>query len=252
MPAFPVGYTPPVTVNGKFVGLFQWTTFNRIDNFGQIDPQPGTGWKPDSNILTPPGYPITSLGSGTVTSVRDTSWGQRVVTIKLDTPLNTLATHTFYEHLGDSTVSQGQHVLSGQLIGHASSTPGVPNIGFGLYPGDVYGSGQEYQTLQNDLAPGGAGLLNPTKLLDSYKSLGGDTSPTGISGGLNAGQGVNTALCDTPFIGAALCWLRDSVGHWAQVVAFFMIGFLLIILGFVILIHPNPQTLIRAGEIAAV
>lgn len=250
MPSFPVGYTPPTTWQGKQIGLFQWTTFNRIDNFGQIDPQ-GNYWKPDSNILTPPGYPITSLGSGTVTSVQDTNWGQRVVTIKLDTPLNSLATHTFYEHLGDSTVNEGQHVLSGQLIGHASTNPTVPNVGFGLYSGDVYGSGQDWNTLQQDLAPGGAGLLNPTNLLNQYKTLGGDTSPTGISGGLNAGQGVNAGLCDTPFVGGLICWLQSNIASWAEHVAFFLIGLVLIIIGFVILIHPNPQELLRASEVAA-
>lgn len=148
-----------------------WYTFPRIDNFGTIDPA-GPYWKPDSNIQLPGNYPVTALLPGTVTSIQTTSWGQHVVTIKLDSALNSLATHTFYEHLSSSApgLAIGQHVTAGQLIGYNNPSGAVP-LGFGLYSGDVYGSGSAWTTLQQDLAPGGAGLLNPTSLLNNGSTL---------------------------------------------------------------------------------
>lgn len=140
-----------------------WYTFSWLENFGTIDPQ-GNYWKPDVNVQAPGSYPITAILPGTVTSVQQTSWGQNVVTVKLDSALNYLATHTFYEHMSSANVQVGQHVSTGSLIGYNNASGQVP-IGFGFYSGDVYGSGSAWQTLQNDLAPGGAGLLNPGKLL---------------------------------------------------------------------------------------
>jgi len=145
-----------------------WWTYNRIDNFGTIDPQ-GNYWKPDSNIQIPGSYPVTALLPGTVTGVQVTSWGQTIVTLKLDTPLNNLATHSFYEHMGSATVAVGQHVNQGDLLGY-NNPSGLAPLGFGLYPGDVYGSGPGWNQLQSDLQPGGAGLLNPTNLLDNAKA----------------------------------------------------------------------------------
>lgn len=159
-----------------------WWVFPRIDNFGTIDPQ-GNFWKPDSNIQLPGNYPILALLPGTVTSVQKNTGfgGQTVVTIKLDSPLNSLATHSFYEHMSSATVTQGQHVNFGDLIGYNNPSGAVP-LGFGFYSGDVYGSGSAWQTLQNDLRPGGQGLLNPTKTLD------------------NAKKGKPTAGCNCPFL----------------------------------------------------
>lgn len=140
-----------------------WYTFSWLENFGTIDPE-GNYWKPDVNVQAPAQYPITSLFSGTVTSVQQTSWGQNVVTVKLDQALNYLATHVAYQHLSSSSVQVGQHVQTGSLIGFNNNSGQVP-VGLSFYSGDVYGSGSAWNTLQQDLAPGGAGLLNPGKLL---------------------------------------------------------------------------------------
>lgn len=149
-----------------------WWTYPRIDNFGTTDPQ-GNYWKPDSNIQLPGSYPVTALLPGTVTGVQQTSWGQVVVTIKLDVPLNMLATHTFYEHMGSASVGVGQHVNQGDLIGY-NNPQGLAPLGFGLYPGDAFGSGPGWNQLQSDLAPGGSGWLNPVNLLNAAQ--GGNTS----------------------------------------------------------------------------
>lgn len=151
----------------------------RIDDFGTIDPQPGGYWKPDSNILLPGYTPVTAMLPGTVTSLQTTSWGQSVITIRLDVPLNAKATHTFYEHLSswDKSINIGTHVKGGQLIGF-NNPSGMVSLGFGLYSGDVYGSGTAWNILQQDLAPGGSGLLNPVKLLNAAKN--GTLSSIGV------------------------------------------------------------------------
>lgn len=201
-----------------------WWSFPRIDNFGQIDPQ-GNYWKPDTNILTPPGYPVAAILPGTVTSVQRTSWGQSVVTIKLDSPLNALATHTFYEHMHDATVGVGQHVNQGEIIGNANYAGEGANLGFGLYSGDIYGAGPAWQTLQNDLKPGGAGLLNPIALINDIQQ---GRIPTTINGAPT----INTG---NPVIDSALNAVLPQIKTWAEYAAVFLIALILIILGFVLL-----------------
>ncbi len=139
-----------------------WYTFSWLENFGTIDPQ-GNYWKPDVNVQAPGGAPITALLPGTVTDVRRTGFGQGTITIKLDQAINSLATHTFYEHLGSTNVQVGQRVSTGTLLGYNNPSGQVP-VGFGFYSGDIYGSGSAWNTLQQDLAPGGKGLLNPGKI----------------------------------------------------------------------------------------
>ena len=75
-----------------------WYTFSWLQNFGTIDPQ-GNYYKPDVNVQAPGYAPITALLPGTVTSVQNTSFGQTTITVKLDKAINSLASHTFYEHL---------------------------------------------------------------------------------------------------------------------------------------------------------
>jgi hypothetical protein len=210
-----------------------WYTFPRIDNFGMLDPQPGTGWKPDSNVQIPGYYPVTALNSGTVTSLQQTGFGQAVITIKLDSPFNSLATHEFYEHLSswDGGITVGQHVASGQLIGY-NNPPGQVPLGFGLYPGDVYGSGPAYAQLQADLAPGGKGLLNPVKLLDAAKN-GTILSGTGASTASTTSASSPNPLLDP--IGAFWASAAPTLKQWGEYAAIFLIAIVLIIIGFVVL-----------------
>jgi murein DD-endopeptidase MepM/ murein hydrolase activator NlpD len=232
---------PPPTTNPELQGKTPWYTFPRIDNFGQIDPQ-GPYWKPDSNILTPPGYPITNLLPGTVSSVQRTSWGQSVVTVRLDNPLNKAATHTVYQHMHDATVTQGQRVDAGTVIGHANYTGEGANLGFGLYGGDIYGSGPAWDTLQADLKPGGAGLLNPTNLLDQAKKGNLNTnSPGGLLSSYNAPVTSNCGLLDIS------CW-ASSIGEH---IAIFVLGLVLIIVGLLLIgFKPVEEAAQKAGKAA--
>lgn len=236
------GQAAPVTNNQQA----PWYSFNRIDNFGSIDPQ-GNYYKPDSNILTPPGYPITALMSGTVTSVQRTSWGQTVVTVKLDNALNNLATHTFYEHMHDATVTPGQHLNAGDPIGHANYTGEGANLGFGLYSGDVYGSGGDWNTLQNDLKPGGAGLLNPVPILNAAKK--GTLSAT-------AYYTPKTGLTATPPGQCqgwwdVSCWINQTQGWLTGIgerIAIFVIGLVMIILGFILLAERETKQVLQGAS----
>lgn len=187
--------------------LLSWVNAPRIDNFGTLDPLCSKTpnkcyWKPDTNIQIPGYTPIGAILPGTITSVQQTGFGQTVVTVKLDNPLNSLATHTFYEHMSSAAVHVGEHVSQGQLIGY-NNPPGQVPLGFGLYSGDVYGSGTAWATLQNDLKPGGAGLLNPVGLINDIKSgktpagtgtsVGG-SSGTSSTGGVDVGSSIMSAL----------------------------------------------------------
>jgi|SRR6185312_1193059 len=164
--------------------------FSRIDNLGGFEPEsppPGSNGfyvKPDSNIELPPGYPIQAISPGTVTSVQNTGWGQTVVTIKLDSPINSLATHQFYEHMSSTSVSPGVHVNQGDLIGY--NNEGSPPLGFGFYSGDVYGSGSAWETLQSDLmAHGNSSQLSPVSFLDQM---------SGVNPAINNGTGFFSGL----------------------------------------------------------
>ena len=155
-----------------------WYTFPRIDNLGGVEPFGGFP-KPDSNIQIPANYPVTALLPGTVTALDggEVAWGA-VVTIKLDTPLNSLATHTAYLHLARSTVSVGQHVNVNDLIGYngygaAAGSQKVP-LGFALYNGDHYGQGAAWSLMTTANLQG---PLSPVSLLDSAATNGPPSIP---------------------------------------------------------------------------
>lgn len=150
--------------------MAQWYDYAIVQKTdGGIDRE-GNYYQPDANIAAPWEMPIVAIKSGVITSVQVTDWGQTVITQKFDVPLNSLATHMFFEHLSSSSVSIGQRVKPGDVLGK-NGTAGVGILlGVGLYSGDVYGSGQAWQVLQNDLKPGGSHLLDPTGLIESLRN----------------------------------------------------------------------------------
>lgn len=182
-----------------------WWMYARIDNLGQPDPFGGVP-KPDSNIQLPDGYPIITLLPGTVTAI-DTSnvaWGG-VVTLKLDIPLNKLATHMQFEHLARTPVRVGQHLNPGDILGFnggslAQGTQKVP-LGVGLYHGDHYGvdAGWQFDTPANlnggplDIVP----LLNAAR--DGTLTINLSGKNISISGGAegSSGQQFLTSVLST-------------------------------------------------------
>lgn len=235
------------------VGHAPWWFFKRIDNFGMRDPA-GPYWKPDTNVQIPGLYPVVNLLPGVVTNIRQTSWGQTVVTVKLDSPINGLATHEYYEHMSSAAVSVGQHLGTGDPVGTNNPSGSVP-LGYGLYSGDVYGSGSAWDVLQKDLAPGGAGLLNPTKIIDAAKngSIGGITE----FGLPIPGLSFNDSSSSSSGNPLDFSWLTNSpLWQWASNparVAKMVAGIMLIGISLYLLGTSEPEKIIsRAAGVVGV
>ena len=98
--------------------------------------------KPDTNLQVPAGTPITALLSGTVTDASDRGKiaGGLSVTVRLNNPINSVATHISYNYLGSRQVSKEQNVQAGQTIGIAGSPTGIFTA-VALGSDDVWGSG---------------------------------------------------------------------------------------------------------------
>lgn len=151
-----------------------WYEYPRVDNYGVFPDPFGNYPKPDSNIECPAGTMITALAPGTVSGVETPSWagGLYSVTVRLDTPVNQLATHMAYNFLQDNSVSVGEHIAAGQQIGTASSKYGF-GMAFALTNDDVYGTDTFMQYAGNQ-------LLNPVSVLDAAKG-GGPINFSGIA-----------------------------------------------------------------------
>ncbi len=178
-----------------------WYTYPRIDNYGGVEPYGGFA-KPDSNILVPDGTPITSPALGVVSGLNAPdgslpAWGA-VVTIKMITPYNSVATHIAFLHL--TTIASGLHVGSqvsvGTVIGTAGSGPSAAGsqkaaLGFAFYNGDYYGYGPSWAQYL------GSAQLNPVPYLESLKS-GKVIIPPPVTGGGGVAKPPVTQTITTP------------------------------------------------------
>jgi murein DD-endopeptidase MepM/ murein hydrolase activator NlpD len=166
-------HIPIIQQSGSTLPSDGWWNFRRIDNIGMPDPFGGFP-KPDSNIMTPDGYPIANILPGVVSGINNPNgtipdFGA-TVTIKLDTPINNLATHIAFLHLQDVTVRVGQKVYPGDIVAHAGGNKAAGaqkvQLGFALYHGDYYGvDGWQYMTKENLLSK-----LNPVPVIESITS----------------------------------------------------------------------------------
>jgi hypothetical protein len=151
---------------------FQWPFAN--DYAG---PEPFfNGPKPDLNVQCPDGTPITVLFPGIISGINSPSgtvpsWGASL-TIRLDTPINAIATHLAYLHLQPipANLKVGQRVAPGDVIGYsggatAQGAEKVP-LGLALFNGDVYGYGPTWSQYLGDQR------LNPYKMLSGIAKSG--------------------------------------------------------------------------------
>lgn len=176
-------------------GAKQWYQYPRIDNYGLPDPFGGFP-KPDSNIQCPAGTPVTSLFSGVISGINSPSgvvpdWGASI-TIRLDKPINAIATHIAYLHMQPipANLRVGQRVAAGDLVGYAGSATAqgaqkVP-LGFALYNGDCYGYGPTWSMYNGDPR------LNMTPVLDA-------AAKNGIAG-VSGGNGLLSYVSNLPTI----------------------------------------------------
>lgn len=228
-----------------------WAQFPIAAGYSGTEPY-GGGPKPDINIGIPyTNYPITSLTQGTVTNIDKVSpWGY-AVTVKMDSPYNNVATHAAYLHLTtiDQSLYVGKHLQEGDPIGTGgngitgSGQQKGAGVGFAFYNGDAYGYGPTWNQYV------GSPKLDPTSFYKTFSS--GSSATFKNANNIIAAQNASNTGCDTPVIGGLICWIQSQLATWALTVGFFLLGLVLIILGFVILIHPNPETLVKGAEIAA-
>jgi hypothetical protein len=124
-----------------------WYQYPFDSGFGTYpDPLPGANYpKPDANFAgIPNGTPITALAAGVVTGARAQPWGPEAysITVKLDKPLNSVATHMAYNYVGKPQVSVGQRVGVGTTLAK-SGNPYNIGTAFAFIDTDVYGTGSK-------------------------------------------------------------------------------------------------------------
>jgi Peptidase family M23 len=184
-----------------------WYEFPTVNNYGSYPDPYGNFPKPDININAPNGTPITALESGVISGINSPAgtspdFGQ-VVTVTLTNPINSLATHIAYLHLGSlaTGLAVGQPVTPGEVLGYAGPNPqGNAGTGLALYPGDYYGYGPAWSNV-------GSPLLNPTSLLNSF--LGGPPVSTTT-------PGATTTPTGTP-LGATSLFTFPNLWQWLGV-----------------------------------
>lgn len=176
-----------------------WWNYTINGNLG--DPDPFGGFKHDANIFgLPANYPIATILSGTVTAIdngHDPYGG--TVTIKLDNPINSLATHLAFLHLSQINTAIGKHVVPGDIVAHAGSRPlGSENasLGVALYTGDQYGHGTEWNKITKSQVQG---PLNVVPIIEAAKN--GTLTEGGSSGITGGASGSSTT---TNSIGGAI------------------------------------------------
>ncbi len=197
-----VGQGKPTGTTQQFVSASRvpWINAPRVDNLGGVEPFGGFP-KPDTNIQLPRMAQIKALLPGVVTALDggNVAWGA-VVTIKLDVPLNSMATHTAYLHLARSLVRVNQHVNSGDLIAYngyqdAAGSQKVP-FGFALYNGDHYGFGAAWALMTSSNLQG---QLNPVPyILQAQRGQ----LPITVGGGGGGGGGDGGGGGASPLTGA--------------------------------------------------
>lgn len=226
-----------------------WYTYNRIDNYGYYPDPEGAFPKPDSNIIgLPDGTPITALGSGTISGINNPfilgavpSWGQ-VITVKLDQPYNSVATHMAYLHLGSIApgISLGQHVDVGDVLGYSGSSVSGAATGFAFYNGDSYGYGPSWSQYV------GSSQLDPTAFLNIVQ-MGGLSTTNQSSGdtrttNLNTGITLPSAYIPPPTNGVSSNWFGLDLNKIVDASLFTVIGITLIIVGTLLLMNKLGVT----------
>jgi len=220
--------------------------------------------KADSNILVPFGAPITALASGTVSGVNTPEgsvpgWGQ-AITVKLDNPLNDIATHMAYIHLGKlNGLQNGQHVNRGDILGYAGNSVSGAATGFALTPSDFYGRGWQWNAYTNTANHKPDERLDPVPFLNS---MAYNTNNSGIAGYDTARQQLNNNLSTgSTTTGGSTTGGVNPLGNFfgldltrlADATLLFIVGLVLIIVGTLFLMNKmniNPaKGVAKAAEV---
>ena len=107
----------------KNINLNRWSlpidpgTYRLSATFGQAGPYWSSGYHTGLDFAAPSGTPIMSVANGVVTSVGDAgAYGNQTVVTLED------GTEIWYNHQTSYTVSAGDNVIAGQVIGYVGST----------------------------------------------------------------------------------------------------------------------------------
>lgn len=189
-----------------------WYTYQpRYDNFGAYPDPVGLYPKPDSNIPVPAGTPITALAAGTITGVRIQPWGPEAysITVRLDQPLNSVATHMAYNYVSRPAVTVGQHVVFGDTLASAGNPYNI-GTAFALCDSDLYGTATANEPFRGTyINP----LLNPVPFLDSLIANGPESTPNGpgeATGANPMSRLARTVLTEIGVPGVSLAALNDQ------------------------------------------
>ncbi len=230
---------------------YEYPIDNPGGSYGQIIDPLGNYLKPDVNVAVPSGTPITALTSGTVTNVTDFGrcCGGLSITVAMDNPINSLATHVSYNFLGRANVAQGQRIYAGEQIATAGSPYGI-DTAVGLTPDNQWGNGSFH------LNATGNPMLDPHLLLNPVRS-GTLTIPQSTT---TTGQTSQDVLSNIPIIGGAFSALQSLFVNFVEEVGIFLLALVLVILGVMLLagkqiggfVEGTTHKAAQAGEVAAV
>lgn len=188
-----------------------WYTYPYDRNFGFYPDPVGLYPKPDANVDAPAGTPITALASGIVTGARAQPWGPLAysITVKLDQPINPIATHMAYNYVESPQVSVGQHVDVGDVLATAGNPYGIATA-FALSDADVYGTATKNEPFTGRYVNP---LLSPLPFLDSIQqnAPGSSTNASGEATGTNPmSRLARTVLTEIGVPGVSLAALNDQ------------------------------------------
>lgn len=166
-----------------------WYTFQIVVPFGDPNYDSQMGGSHDLDVGAPPNYPVTTLLSGTISSITVPPWGKQVG-IRLDSAYNSIPYLAFL-HLSavNPSLRVGSHVVKGDLIGWVggasdpsqyagTSNPTGQNflndpsqssrvqVGMALMRGPEYGVGSGWETF-----PPIDWSLDPTSIIKDAVAL---------------------------------------------------------------------------------
>lgn len=229
--------------------VYHWWEQPFANDFGGPEPY-GNFPKPDLNVQVPYGMPIANITPGTVTNVDQSDpWGY-TVTIKLDQPVNNLATHAAYLHMAVVNVFVGQHVGLYDQLGYAGppqplgSFQNAP-LGFAFYPGDWYGKGPAWnQYFASSSTPD----LNPYNWL---RKFGGQTTgrtitqpnapTTDLLGNTIGGANVVNNKCAAWDIGCILANIGKDLPRIGEGILGGLLILIAVIMGVLSLMDKSPM-----------
>jgi hypothetical protein len=156
------------------------------------------------------------------------------VTLSIDNPPNSIATHQAYNYMGNIAVSQNQRVQAGQVVGYSRGGSGICTA-FALTNDARYGNGTFSQY-------NGDPRLNPYPFLLAFRAgkalpIIGDTG--GGAGGITGGGASSSS--------DILTWLQNNVFSIFREIGIFLLALMLIVAGILLLAGKQIEETVKTG-----